>query len=75
LKEGEETSEKLRLFIDKLRNHLFSVTSEVTSVSEFTEVSELQENQCLHRVGDNRCSRFFLKKGKVIDVDLDFCNR
>jgi len=40
LKNGDNTSEKLRLFIDKLYLHLFSVTSDVTTVSEFTEVSE-----------------------------------
>jgi len=36
--------------------------------------SQAQKNECINRVTDNRCSRFFLKKGKIIEVDSDFCN-
>ena len=74
LKESEETSEKPRLFIDKLYLHFFYVTSDVNTVSEFTKVSELLTDQCLHRVGDNRDSCFFLKTGKIIEMDSDFCS-
>jgi len=37
LKIGDNRSEKLRLFIDKLRNHLFSVIIEVTKVNHFPQ--------------------------------------
>ena len=68
LKDGDNRSEKLRLLIDKLHNHFFSETPQVTFQSD------TKNNQCPHRVTDNRCSRFFLNKAKIVTVDPDFCN-
>lgn len=55
LKDSDNVSDKHGYSLINPTITFFSVTSDVTTVSEFTEVSELQQNQRLHRIGDNRC--------------------
>ena len=77
-KNGDSMSDKLRLFIDKLYDTLIeklvegeTVSSEMVNPSSH---SQQAQNECIYRVSDNRCSRFFLKKAKIVTVDPDFCN-
>jgi len=87
LKNGDDRSEKLRLFIDNLYEILIEKpqkskpSEKVINSSPFLgESSQAQQNECIHRVtgeteeGKIVCSRFFLKKAKIVEVDPDFCN-
>jgi len=50
------------------QNYSFSNDSKVDAHSNS------ESNQCSHKVSGNRCSLFFLKKGKILKVDPDFCD-